>query len=214
MRGRPEKTRHLVNPQTLAALCCGMTAAAIDQWKHQRTTDPHLVTCPHYMAERPVDWDQETCCVVDDCVAPATHSRLVGMIGEDAVTEAVCCRHASTGRPSPRASHLLVADADLLENWGRAVRNAFGGKVPYLVGSCLTRPDYRDVDVRLMLPDDDVAALDRIVNRRALGVAFSLWGRDATGGLPIDFQVQSVSEGNDSQHKSRRHALGIREASA
>lgn len=110
-----------------------------------------------------------------------------------------------------RANYLLVSDSDLLEHWGRAVRNAFGGHVPYHVGSSLTTADFRDVDVRLMLDDDDVAALDRIVNRRALGVAFSIWGQKATG-LPIDFQVQSTTEGNAIEG-TRRHALGIREAS-
>ena len=55
------------------------------------------------------------------------------------------------------------------------------------------------------------AALAAIVNIRALGVAFSIWGQKATG-LPIDFQVQSVTEGNAIEGK--RHALGIRELSA
>lgn len=42
----------------------------------------------------PADWNGESYCMEDDCLNPATHSRLFGMIGEDLITEMVCCEHA------------------------------------------------------------------------------------------------------------------------
>ena len=40
-----------------------------------------------------VPWDGESWCVVDGCRMPAFHDRPVGMVGEDLVTETVCCGH-------------------------------------------------------------------------------------------------------------------------
>lgn len=45
----------------------------------------------------PCDWDGESYCVEQACIAPATHRRLLGFhpdIG-DPIVELVCCRHAS-----------------------------------------------------------------------------------------------------------------------
>ncbi len=51
------------------------------------------------------------------------------------------------------ASYLSVPDFQRL-NWAcRPVTEAFGHP-PYLVGSALTRPDFRDIDLRLILDDD------------------------------------------------------------
>ena len=60
-------------------------------------------------------------------------------------------------------------------------------------GSSLTRANYRDVDVRVVLPDDDYQALARLVNVLDLNMLLSGWGQRVAD-LPIDCQVQSLTE--------------------
>lgn len=107
----------------------------------------------------------------------------------------------------------------LLDEFGLLVADAFGGlqNVPYHVGSSLVGKVWRDVDVRLILSDEEYAALglgdpEKPHSERrwvALVRAFSALGREMTG-LPIDFQIQQAS---DAQKKfSREHvssALGV-----
>lgn len=87
---------------------------------------------------------------------------------------------------------------------------------PYLVGSALTRPDFRDVDVRLLLRDEKFAArfgeeLDWRNNRqlKAMNLAWSGFGQHITG-LPVDFQIEQQTEANNDPNSGRRHPLGIR----
>lgn len=78
---------------------------------------------------------------------------------------------------------------------------------PYLVGSVLRRRDPRDVDVRLALADDDpfLANPDRV---RLINVALSVWAQQVSG-LPVDFQLQPLSEWR--QHDGEpRNPLGGR----
>lgn len=83
---------------------------------------------------------------------------------------------------------------------------AFG--VSYLVGSVNTRRDYRDVDVRLILEDADPILSDE-ARVTALNYALSEYLRAATG-LPVDFQLQSMSEANGGEHTGVRIPLGLR----
>lgn len=78
----------------------------------------------------------------------------------------------------------------------------------YLVGSASQRPDFRDVDVRMILPDE---AFDRM-----FGAEPGLWrlfcyavSRQlaADTGLPIDFQVQRQTQANE--HDGSRNPLGL-----
>lgn len=79
----------------------------------------------------------------------------------------------------------------LLDQWAAPLTWMFDGS-PYLVGSVLTKRTYRDVDVRLGLPDDDPLILDP--NRlRLFNVAMSVWAQQASG-LNVDFQFQPLSE--------------------
>jgi hypothetical protein len=95
----------------------------------------------------------------------------------------------------------------LLRLFGAHVTQAFG-HTPYLVGSALTeKRGWRDVDVRLIVPDDEHEALD--AGRRAHELAWCALGREMTGGLPIDFQIQSQTEANR-DHPGPRSALVIR----
>lgn len=82
----------------------------------------------------------------------------------------------------------------LLRRWGCAVRDAFED-MPYLVGSVARAEDWRDVDVRVIVPDDHYVVVDS-GRRTALNVAMSVWGQRATG-LPIDFQFQGAIEADE-----------------
>lgn len=99
-----------------------------------------------------------------------------------------------------------------LNKFGVIVRDYFG-HVPYQVGSSLKTKDWRDVDVRLILPDDEfVSRFGSLqtteVNPRlaAVTLAFSALGTHMTG-LPIDFQIQAQSHANGRYGDHMRSAL-------
>jgi hypothetical protein len=98
----------------------------------------------------------------------------------------------------------------LLEQFGEHVRAAFG-HVCYHVGSSLTeKRGWRDVDVRLILPDAEYAAMGlgdprhQQRNKKWVSIilAWSAFGRDLTG-LPIDFQIQQQSYANETENGPR-----------
>ena len=103
-----------------------------------------------------------------------------------------------------------------LHKFGEIVRDYFG-HVAYQVGSSIERKDWRDVDVRLMLPDDEFEAqfgkdLGTEGNPRlsAITLAFAALGKEMTG-LPIDFQIQPVSYANDRYPGPRSALIETRE---
>lgn len=106
---------------------------------------------------------------------------------------------------------------------------AFGGFGCYLVGSALERADWRDIDVRFIMSDDEFEAeFPHTLHRDESGkilpegggawehdpkwllltVSIANWLRQQTG-LPIDFQFQPRTHAN-ARHKGRRDALGLR----
>jgi len=100
-----------------------------------------------------------------------------------------------------------------LDAFGREVDAAFG-HLPYLVGSAAVGKQWRDVDVRLILPDHEFADLfppvaDGQPDGRwdLLCAAISELARQRTG-LPVDFQIQRQSYAND-RYPGVRHALGL-----
>lgn len=109
-----------------------------------------------------------------------------------------------------RASGLSPPDFHRL-NWAcRPVCDAYSSP-PYLVGSVHTRPDFRDIDLRLILADDEFAAM--IPNPeigRLLNIALSdLIARAASLPWPIDFQIQSMTEANAIEG-TVRNPMGMR----
>jgi hypothetical protein len=102
---------------------------------------------------------------------------------------------------------MLKSDFYALCMWGVNVRQMFNGEMPYLVGSALRTKDYRDVDVRLIVTDEVATSFDALLKRTWLDMAVSMWGQRATG-LPIDFQIQSMTEANVPEH-GVRNAIGI-----
>ena len=106
-----------------------------------------------------------------------------------------------------RATHMQLLDVALLNDWARNLRDMFHGQTPHLVGSALTKSDYRDVNVRLILADDDHAKLASCVNIDRLNLCLSLWGRQATLELPIDCQLQQMTTAN-AEYDGVRRAIG------
>lgn len=102
----------------------------------------------------------------------------------------------------------------LLHEFGSQVW-AFFGHPPYQVGSSLNSKQWRDVDVRLILPDDEYAAMglgdpaQSHINGKwvSLCLAYSALGKQITG-LPIDFQIQQESHANR-QNSGHRSVLGV-----
>ena len=112
------------------------------------------------------------------------------------------------------SKHLTTFDLYRLHLAVQPIVQAFPCKVgsrTYLVGSVERKGEpYRDVDVRTILDDQD---FDRMFGHsRELWAAFCLgmsaWLVQQTG-LPIDYQVQRLTEAND-KHDGPRNPLGGR----
>lgn len=61
------------------------------------------------------------------------------------------------------------------------------------VGSSLTSDDWRDVDLRVVLPDQQVESLTSVLDLFDIHMLLSRWGQQMTG-LPIDCQIQALSD--------------------
>lgn len=107
-------------------------------------------------------------------------------------------------------TYILHTDQKLLHDWARVVHDLFQLKNygPYHVGSSLERKDYRDVDLRVIMPDKDFDRLSKMVDIEMLGIAISLWGQKATG-LPIDYQIQRMTDANREYEGKQRNAVWI-----
>ena len=121
--------------------------------------------------------------------------------------------------PGHRAK-MHVVEQHRLHRWGQVLYRAFG-HMPYQVGSSIDGSEsYRDVDVRVLLPDEVYEALFPAPNwssshlnalRVLLCEAISVWGQRETG-LPIDFQFDPVSKANEmwsSKNGHPRNAIGV-----
>jgi hypothetical protein len=123
-------------------------------------------------------------------------------------------------KPTVRsASYLSPSDMHRLDWACVPIRRAFGTP-PYLVGSVLTRPDFRDIDLRLILDDEVVERMFGVQGqhyegetsrvRLLLNIALSdLIAKSANLPWPIDFQIQSMSEANVPEH-GMRNPMGVR----
>lgn len=131
-----------------------------------------------------------------------------------------------TDKPQVRvASYLSPHQLRRLDLACAPVRAAWPDHGPYLVGSVLKRADYRDVDVRVILVDEQWDAMfpDATVDPSdggghadarwtVLCAALSEW-ISAVSGLPVDFQIQRMTEANaaySSKNGDLRNALGLR----
>ncbi len=106
------------------------------------------------------------------------------------------------------ASYLTTADFARLNHACLPIAEAFPHRV-YLVGSSLEREEYRDLDVRVILGEEEFAATFPNVfvwSLFCLGVTEYL---QRVTGLPIDFQVQRMAEANE-RHTGSRNPIGTR----
>ncbi len=98
---------------------------------------------------------------------------------------------------SARHSYLSTAELARLNHACLPVAEAFPMSV-YLVGSATERPDFRDVDVRVILQDEEwdelFAGKPFVWSLFCLGVNEYL---SRVTGMPIDFQVQRMTEANE-----------------
>ena len=109
-----------------------------------------------------------------------------------------------------RVMYISVGQLWRLAHAVRPVQEAFGGATVYLVGSVLERDDYRDVDLRMILPDEEFGRLFELSGglrdqfKMLLHTSISMMLENATN-LPIDFQLQSQTEANE--FEGRRNAV-------
>ena len=120
-----------------------------------------------------------------------------------------------------RNMYLTCEELWMLSNACRPIQDAFGGHIVWIVGSVLTHDNWRDVDLRVILPDDEYLRIFKpIVNdvdgtrvglldqfRMLIQTSISATIRQMTG-LPIDFQVQSQTEAN--QYNGKRNPACLR----
>lgn len=109
-----------------------------------------------------------------------------------------------------RSSYVPMSSFILLDHACGVVSDAFGGNCPYHVGSSTQRADWRDVDVRLILPDDEFDQL--FADHGSLWSLLCLSTSEylsRVSGLPVDFQVQRRTEANDEYGDQFRNPLGV-----
>jgi hypothetical protein len=114
---------------------------------------------------------------------------------------------------SAKARTALLTTTELyhLDQACQVISKAFGGQCPYLVGTAGVggAESYRDVDVRLMLDDDEFAAVCPTRERwELLCLSISAYLASRTG-LPIDFQVQRKAEALERFGGRPRNPLGL-----
>lgn len=118
-------------------------------------------------------------------------------------------------KPSKRsASYLSPPDIHCLDWACVPVERSFCGGEHiaglYLVGSVLTRPDFRDLDLRLIQQDDRHEQMFSCpAEQKLIEVAISKLIESAAGlRWPIDFQFQSMTEANVPEH-GMRNPMGV-----
>ena len=110
--------------------------------------------------------------------------------------------------PKRRKSGLSTRDLHALDVACLFLVGLFGAGRVYLVGTAQTGGEYRDVDVRAILPDDEFDAM--FGGQPVLWSKFCFLASDWLAhqtGLPVDFQVQRRTEANE-KYDGRRNPVG------
>lgn len=114
-----------------------------------------------------------------------------------------------------KVNYLTVSENAALKLACEPINRAFGGGYGiYHVGSSITRHDYRDVDVRLILDDAEFERLFGTGKKSPSTLdlwflmcwAISEWMKHRTG-LPVDFQIQSMAMANTPENDGPRNGL-------
>lgn len=107
-----------------------------------------------------------------------------------------------------RTTYLTTKEFARLNHACLLISEAFGTMTTYLVGSSLEKDDYRDIDVRTILPDEEFDALfsgrEFFWSLTCLGITTYLSG---VSGLPVDYQIQRRTEANE-RFDGIRHPIG------
>ena len=115
-----------------------------------------------------------------------------------------------------RANYLPAPHYFNLNNACAVLVQAFGPHL-YLVGSSLVTREYRDVDIRCILPDEEFAHFFPALKTGGSPSRNALWSvmcsaislqLSQQSSLPVDFQIQSQTEAN-AEFDGRRHAIGL-----
>lgn len=113
-----------------------------------------------------------------------------------------------------RTNWLPAPQAYLLNQMCVIINDAFGDYGCYLVGSALTKREYRDVDVRFIMKDQKY---DQLFGTNLPAHMNPLWSLLCTSislflsthtGLPVDFQIQQMTRAN-AENDGERHPLGV-----
>ena len=130
--------------------------------------------------------------------------------GLDAGHEGEC---GKPWRPWQRGNYVPAPHYYALNQACTLINRAFNMKGHcYLVGSALDKRDYRDVDVRFIMDDDEYARLFKAGGGQLdplwtlICLTTSKWLSEHSD-LPIDFQIQQQSHANHS-YEGERHPLG------
>jgi hypothetical protein len=117
-----------------------------------------------------------------------------------------------------KVSYIGVPAVFKLELACKHLNDAYGGFGCYVVGSVLERPDWRDVDVVLILEDEkfrrefpdiqEFTGIEFDTKWLLHIVALSAWLKEQTG-LPVDFKIQPQTWAN-ARHSGTRHPHGLR----
>lgn len=153
---------------------------------------------------------------MDDAVAGAP-----GGDGVTRVHEGVgYCHERPDAVPKRKVSYIGAPACFALELACQHLNRAFGGFGCYLVGSAMERADWRDVDVRLIMPDAEFLVLFPDVDLEAYNWEFDpRWLIMTTSisdhlrkvtGLPVDFQFQAAGPANKRHGGKTRSAMGLR----
>lgn len=123
--------------------------------------------------------------------------------------------------PRKKVSYVGAPAVFILDNACRQIKDAYAycdHAGIYMVGSVLERPDWRDIDLRLMLDDasferefpdaHDNGAWEFDSKWMLLTSSISTYLTKLTG-LPIDFQFQPMTFAN-AHHKKQRQPMGLR----
>jgi hypothetical protein len=114
-----------------------------------------------------------------------------------------------------QCNYLTPSELLKLRNACILISQAYDDCYLMLVGSCLEKPDFRDVDVRCIIPDIEfgylfpASAEEEVFDARwsLLCTSISDWMKSVTG-LPVDFQFQKMSLANE-RFTGAREALTI-----
>ena len=115
--------------------------------------------------------------------------------------------------------YISMPEFSKLELAVKHLNEAYDEAACYLVGSTLERSDWRDIDIRMILddekfkfefPDANKASFQLDTKWQIVNTALSMWLEEQVG-LPVDFQIQPMSNANGKAHEGKpRHAIGLR----